>query len=416
MDLTNWILTILIFIIIISFNLYAVFVTMFDDIKNNWGEYRCNPMVMPFASSFGHDTTQNFYDCVQNTQSTFMSYMLTPINHGMDMLADTGLQFEESLQQVRTFLSELRNKIVSIVEFIYGAFVNTVVEFQRLTVSLKDVAYKIVGIIITFLYFVDGSVKALTSLWKGPVGGAIRTVGKFRLPRIRFPRLNPFCFSKESMIPVRGIDSTDVVYKSPDKIKIGDKISNSVVLATILLLNDKVTPMYSLKTNNSKVICTETHKVYSGDKLVLISEIEGAVRMENDKSDYVYNFITESGMISIDNYNYCDWNEVSLGESQYILKSNRFFEIYNNIHNEDSLVLMNDLTTKCHADIRPGDVLENNNIVYGVVKMIDRKSGTLKYILYTGNNYYSKVVLDKELLKERVPNYNTLINGIFNIV
>ena len=79
----------------------------------------------------------------------------------------------------------LLNKI-SIIEFIYGAFVNTIVEFQRLTISLKDLFFKIMGIVVTFLYFVDGSIKALTSLWKGPVGGAIRGVGKFRVPRIRF--------------------------------------------------------------------------------------------------------------------------------------------------------------------------------------------------------------------------------------
>ena len=415
MDLTNWILTILIFIIIISFNVYGVFITMYDDINDNWGEYKCNPSVMPFASTFGHDTSTNFFGCVQNTQSTFMNYMLTPINYGMESLADVGGKFQNSIQDVRSFIGEVRDKIVYIVEFIYGAFVNTVVEFQRLTISMRDLFNKIMGVIITFLYFVDGSIKALNSLWKGPVGGAIRTVGKFRIPRIRFPRLNPFCFSKEPMIPIIDTKTNNTIYKPADKINIGDKVSNSNVIGTVLLLNNKTTPMYSLKTNNTNIICTETHKVYSGDKLIPISMMDKAIKIENDKNDYVYNFIMDNGIINIDNYNYCDWNEITLGESQYLLKSNKLAQTYNNIHRGNALIIMNDLTNKKHENIKPGDVLENNNLVWGVVKLVDQYSGDINYILLTEYDYYNKITLDMEIIKEKVPMYNTLIDGIFNI-
>lgn len=76
---------------------------------------------------------------------------------------------------------------------------------------------------------------------------------------------------------------------------------------------------------------------------------------------------------------------------------------------------MNDLTIKRHDNIKPGDVLENNNLVWGVVKLIDQRSGNLKYILLCESDYYDKVTFDKELIKERVPTYNTLIDGIFNV-
>ena len=34
------------------------------DIKNNWPQYRCNPLVMPFAGYFGHDPAENFNECI----------------------------------------------------------------------------------------------------------------------------------------------------------------------------------------------------------------------------------------------------------------------------------------------------------------------------------------------------------------
>ena len=412
MDFTNWILKLLIFIIIISFNLYAVFVSMYDDINDNWGEYKCNPSVMPFASTFGHDTTSNFYGCVQNTQSTFMSYMLAPINHGMNSLTDVGAQFQGTLQNVRGFVSEIRSKIVSIVEFIYGAFVNTVVEFQKLTISMRDLFHKIMGVIITFLYFVDGSIKALNSLWKGPVGGAVRTVQRFRLP-------NPFCFSRDTKIPIIDRISNETIYTSVDKINIGDTIYNTNVKGTVWLLNDKKTPMYSLKTNNTNIICTESHKIYLGDKLVPISSVNEATKIENNKDKYLYNFIMDSAIINIDGYNYSDWNEITLGTSQYLLKSNNLSKqnqyINENLHTDTTLVTMNDLTNKKHEDIIPGDILENNNLVFGVVKFINQNSDELQFILLTENDYYNKITLGTDTVKERVPNYNTLFNSILNI-
>ena len=33
-------------------------------IKDNWAEQRCNPMIMPFASQFGYNTSENFQFCM----------------------------------------------------------------------------------------------------------------------------------------------------------------------------------------------------------------------------------------------------------------------------------------------------------------------------------------------------------------
>ena len=70
---------------------------------------------------------------------------------------------------------------------------------------------------------------------------------------------------------------------------------------------------------------------------------------------------------------------------------------------------------KKHEDIIPGDILENNNLVFGVVKFINQNSDELQFILLTENDYYNKITLGTDTVKERVPNYNTLFNSILNI-
>ena len=64
-DLT---LSILIVIIFIALYIFNIIVVGMKRIKDNWPVYRCQPLIMPFASIFGHETGKNFAFCIQNMQ------------------------------------------------------------------------------------------------------------------------------------------------------------------------------------------------------------------------------------------------------------------------------------------------------------------------------------------------------------
>lgn len=389
MKLSDWILTIFIIAIIIGFNIYSVFVTMYDDINENWAEHKCSPSVMPFADVFGHDVMSNFYGCVQNTQSSFTKYMLAPVNYGMTMLADIGANFQDSANSARGFLAWMREAIVGIVEFIFAAFINILIEFQKLTISLKDLFFKIMGVIVTFLFFVDGSIKSLTSLWKGPVGGAVRTIGKFRLPRIRLPRIRfpRICFDGDNLIELK---NGKIIRMS--EIKPGDILKShddNNFIATIKLLNDKSIPMFKL----SDVVVTNGHKVYLDNTLEYVGDIDKSIRVPNTGNKHVYNFITKNGMLELNGTKFSDWHENSDNETKCLLKvqqdkfsahSDSFhYYFYNNLLKGNLDMKMNDKTFKQVEDIEPGDVLEDNVKVIGVVKMFFESWSDYKYHFIT---------------------------------
>lgn len=70
-SITNSIL----FIIFLVF-VFAGILTSFDvgnkidNIKDSWGDYRCNPLFMPFAGLFGYDTKDNFNSCMGDVFKT----------------------------------------------------------------------------------------------------------------------------------------------------------------------------------------------------------------------------------------------------------------------------------------------------------------------------------------------------------
>ena len=128
-DITYSIFIIIIFIILLLFNIVIVGI---KNVKENWPEYRCNPMVMPFASIFGQDTSENFTYCIQTMQSNYMSYLLQPLDYNFSVITDLGSSLTNSINDIRAFFDNLRNMIVSIVENIFAMFLNIIIEFQKL--------------------------------------------------------------------------------------------------------------------------------------------------------------------------------------------------------------------------------------------------------------------------------------------
>ena len=168
-----------IFIIIVFIGLYVLSFLVIGTkyIQDNWPLYRCNPSVMPFSSMFGHDTGENFTYCIQNMQTDYMGYLLEPVNY-MTSIAEEGLgDIGGSLNYLRQLFSHIRESITGIVTGIFGVFLNMLVEFQKITMGIKDLMGKTVGILTTLLYVVDGTVMTMQSGWDGPPGQLVRSIG-----------------------------------------------------------------------------------------------------------------------------------------------------------------------------------------------------------------------------------------------
>ena len=68
-DITYSIIIVVIFIFLYIFNILSVGIKRIED---DWPEYRCNPIIMPFASVFGYDPISNFSFCIQTMMSNYM--------------------------------------------------------------------------------------------------------------------------------------------------------------------------------------------------------------------------------------------------------------------------------------------------------------------------------------------------------
>ena len=177
-DITLSIFIILVFVAMYFYNILAVGI---KKIQDNWPEYRCNPTIMPFAGTFGHDVMSNFTYCIQNTQTNFMGYLLQPLNYLMAVINKSVGGLMESIQDIRGFINVFRNMITSIVQSIFGVFINILTQFQFILVKMKDMLGKIVGVMATMMYILQGSVMTMQSSWNGPPGQMVRLMSKLSI-------------------------------------------------------------------------------------------------------------------------------------------------------------------------------------------------------------------------------------------
>lgn len=287
-------LTFFIFIIFSILIITNVLVAKRNEIMENWPKYRCNPTILPFASHFGRDPTSNFIYCVQNTQTSYMSYLLQPIYYLISNLGEMISNLTNSLQAIRGFLNYFRNMTGGLLFNIMGVFMNILIELQKIIISLKDAMAKIGGIITVQIYLFDGLFLTAQSVWNGPIGGSVRALTG--------------CFE----------ESTEFVLQNKEirlikDLKIGDVLQNgSVVTGCINLIGHEKNPFYKLFSEklNKDLYITGTHMIKNPEtgEFIPIEKFSKAVKTEKH-SPIIYNLMTDDHLLTLGEYTLKDWED-----------------------------------------------------------------------------------------------------------
>ena len=178
MDWLKSIFIISIFLFFIAMDSYNANV---QSIQNNWSLYRCNPMMMPFASYFAPQGTEittqdNFSYCIQSMMSTFAPSITQPFEYLQSMSVDMMGSINDSVTASTQQSSELRSNTGSIFDSIYGVFINVIVQFNMIIIKMMDVQGKISAVMTTLLYIMTTVQYTFESMWNGIPGKMIQTI------------------------------------------------------------------------------------------------------------------------------------------------------------------------------------------------------------------------------------------------
>jgi hypothetical protein len=288
----NWVNFIYINLAFVIFIVGTFYLNSIQEIKKNWAQYRCNPLYMPLSDNIEKD----FIYCIQNTQSNFMGYLLQPITYITSYLTGTLSNFTNEINMVRAMFNKIRTFSGSIIQTVFGVFLNLVIEFQRITIGIKDVMGKTIGIMVTLMYVIDGSVKTMNSAWNGPPGQMVQKLGK--------------CFHPNTKLKLK--DGTSVEMKD---IHLGAVLENGSVVETTMKIDNKKEqiPFYVIKGNgvdNEDIYVTGSHLVYNTNKKQYI-RVENYDKAEkcDIQTDWFTCLITNDHKIQIGSEFFWDWED-----------------------------------------------------------------------------------------------------------
>lgn len=286
---------IIIFTIVYCFIVFQYLSKYLVNLKNNFIQYRCNPLIMPFVGLLGHNTEQNFSYCIQNIQSNFMHNFTEPLyylgNGFSSMIGDiTG-----DIQFIRKKIFSVVSNIINVIQSIFGVFLNILIAFQHNTIKTKDLLSKMVGTLVGVTYILEGVYLSGMSVWDGPVGKTLRTA----------------CFH-----PNTNITLYDGSVKQMKDIQVDDILENgSIVEGTLILKGnsyDLFNPYYKLysEEKGEYVYVTGSHLIQSKNGSFIYVEDHSKAKLdENIETKYFSCLITNNHLIPFGEYTFWDWED-----------------------------------------------------------------------------------------------------------
>jgi len=346
---------------------YYYFVNVLEVIKSDWGEHRCNPLILPFAGFINKPTNMsnleftvgNFNGCLNSILKNVVTVAIQPIYFAVYVIQDAVDSLVEGFNKLRKMTAGIRNQIAYMIEQINSAINNLVVAFIGYTIKIKDSMYKVNGILTTALYTMFGSYMAITSLflnlvdfiliilicialaivlyWAvcallfgipivGPAIGApwvmfaiiftlvmiailIPTV-MFEVSLLRVMRLSyppppgvPGCFAENTPIDLFTKGKT----KPIGNIQVGDKLINGSTVTSIIKFAADEQNIYKLRG----IYVTGEHRVFHYKlKWIKVKYHPESVYVPTYNEPFVYCLNTDAKSFTIGDTLFSDWDDI----------------------------------------------------------------------------------------------------------
>lgn len=278
------------FIVQIALMMYY---TSASDIKQNWNKYRCNPSYWIYSDDVGAD----FNYCVQNTQVNMMSTILQPMTYMISSLTSFAQSSSDSTNNARGALSNIRGFVSNIIPNIFGIFTAILVEVQKMVIAIKDMVEKMIGIITTFIFMLDGFTKLL-SAGAGTFSSTIKFMSS--------------CFHPDTKVKTKD----GAIYSMKD-LPLGVELEDGGKVFSVMKLdNPNKSPFYKISggVNGEPIFVTGDHFIYDkeSNKFIKVKDYVNATIQPDYVANWVSCLITSNQKIPIGTHIFWDWEDDEL--------------------------------------------------------------------------------------------------------
>ena len=300
MTFSDWSRFILVLLIFVFLHCFIILAVQIENIKKNWPQWKCNPMVMPFARVFGHDEYDNFTQCIGTMQSDYMGFLLQPVSFDLSMITSLASDFTDGLSGGFELISNIQGLLNKVFKVIYTAFFSIIVEFQKMIINIKDTFGKVTAVVSMFQHILSGLSDLMASLENGTPGKVINAV----------------CFAPETIIQTHNGDFVKMQDIELNTIlKNGSKVVSVMNISNVDSHGKIINQMYEIVNgeNNEKIYVTGCHLVYDPilKDYIKVSELNigDKCKQSNNECRTLSCLITSDHSIPIGEWIFHDWED-----------------------------------------------------------------------------------------------------------
>jgi hypothetical protein len=156
-----------------------------------------------------------------------------------------------------------------------------------------------VGIVVTIMYVLDGSIKTMNSAWSGPSGQLVRAIGS--------------CFHPHTEITLE-----NGTHCKMEDAPLGAKLKDGGKIFAILKIdNPKREPLYKIRGKEQNIYVTGEHFVFDKtNKWIKVKNYQKAEIQNDFIPEYFSCLITSNGQIRIDDEIFWDWEDDEINNKQ----------------------------------------------------------------------------------------------------
>jgi len=361
-------------------------------------------------------TKNNFISCTQNILISITSEALKPITFITSTLQELFDEFFTALQMIRVMIANIRKNTENIAKEILSRILNVTVPLRVLLLTLIDTMSKIQGILTAALYtslaaflslqsvlgvmanfivlFLMVMVGIIAGMWLMPftwpmaisstalfvalsipmaliLNFLTRVLGvrtEYSLPVLRpVPKL---CFDGFTILRLQCGKEIFIKDMKPGDVLFDQKTR---ITSVIKIAYRKEVDMYKLLCGKNTILVSGSHLMFHNGNWIPVSNLNFERIEYNEK--FLYCLSTSTKQLPIDSFLFADWDDVPTWNETFPSPSpSSGFEINTRI---DCFS-----TQKTIQDIQIGDLLDTDNIVYGIVQMEG-----MKYHLLTSKTF-----------------------------
>jgi hypothetical protein len=121
-------------------------------IKENWGEYRCQPHIMPLVGLFGYSVNENFEFCLQQKIQDSTKGVTGPFASGMFGFTSILSNLMDSANSFRVMLATLVGGVIKIISEFKARMTALMGRIKLTAGRMKSMMYRIYGTMFAVIY------------------------------------------------------------------------------------------------------------------------------------------------------------------------------------------------------------------------------------------------------------------------